>query len=69
MAKRGLNVEEQQSLDLWAELNYGTDTYFLFIVPGNWYCYGIRILDHQLTPFVTKSDKKHMPPELIKYFS
>ena len=69
MGKRGLNVEDQRSLDLWAERNYGTDTYFLFIVPGSWYCYGIRILDRHLTPFVTKSDKKHMSPELLNYFS
>lgn len=69
MAKRGLDVEDQRSLDLWAERNYDTDAYFLFIVPGSWYCYEIRILDHQLTPFVTKSDKKHMSPELLNYFS
>ena len=69
MAKRGLSVEDQRSLDLWAERNYGTDTYFLFIVPGSWYCYGIRVLDRQLTPFVTKSDKKHMSPELLNYLS
>lgn len=69
MAKRGLNVEDQRALDLWAERNYGTDTYFLFIVPDSWYCYGIRILDRQLNPFVTKSDKKHMSPELLNYLS
>ena len=69
MAKRGLGVEDQQSLDLWAERNYGTNAYFLFIVPGSWYCYGINILDHKLTPFVTKSDKKHMAPELIRYIT
>lgn len=67
MAKRALGVEDQRSLDLWAEKNYGTDAYFLFIVPNGWYCYGIHILDHQLTPFVTKTDKKHMTPELLKY--
>lgn len=69
MAKRGLSVEDQRALDLWAERNYDTDTYFLFIVPDSWYCYGIHILDRQLTPFVTKSDKKHMSPELLNYLS
>ena len=69
MAKRGLGVEDQQSLDLWAERNYDTDAYFLFIVPGDWYCYGIHILDCQLTPFVTKADKKRMAPERLKYVS
>lgn len=69
MAKRGLGVEDQQSLDLWAERNYDTDAYFLFIVRGDWYCYGIHILDHRLTPFVTKADKNHMSPERIKYIS
>lgn len=69
MAKHGLGVEDQRSLDLWAEQNYGTDAYFLFIVPGCWYCYGIHILDRRLTPFVTKTDKKHMAPELLKYIS
>lgn len=69
MAKRGLGVEDQRSLDLWAERNYGTDAYFLFIVPGDWYCYGIHILGNRLTPFVTKTDKKNMAPERIKYIS
>ena len=69
MAKRGLGVEDQRSLDLWAERNYDTDAYFLFIVPGSWYCYGIHILGRQLTPFVTKTDKKNMAPELLKYVS
>ncbi len=69
MAKRGLDVEDQQSLDSWAERNYGTNAYFLFIVPGDWYCYGIHILEYQLTPFVTKTDKKKMAPERLKYFS
>lgn len=69
MAERGLGVEDQRSLDLWAERNYGTDEYFLFIVPGDWYCYGIHILDRQLAPFVTKTDKKHMDQELLKYIS
>jgi hypothetical protein len=69
MAKRGLDVEDQQSLDLWAERNYDTDAYFLFIIPGGWYCYGIHILDRRLTPFVTKADKKHMAPELLNYLS
>ena len=69
MAKRGLSVEDQQSFDLWAERNYGTNAYFLFIVPGDWYCYGIHILDRQLVPFVTKADKKHMAPERLKYVS
>ena len=69
MAKRGLDVEDQRSLDLWAERNYGTDAYFLFIVPGSWYCYGIHILGRQLTPFVTKTDKKKMSPELLNYIS
>lgn len=69
MTKRELSVEDQRSLDLWAERNYGTDTYFLFIVPGSWYCYGIRILDHRLTPFVTKTDKNHMSPELLNYLT
>ena len=67
MAKRGLDVEDQRSLDLWAERNYDTDAYFLFIVPGDWYCYGIHILDRQLTPFVTKAEKKRMTPERLKY--
>lgn len=69
MAKRGLSVEDQRSFDLWAERNYGTDAYFLFIVPGDWYCFGIHISDHQLTPFVTKADKKRMAPERLKYLS
>ena len=69
MAKRGLGVEDQRSFDLWAERNYDTNAYFLFIVPGDWYCYGIHILDRRLTPFVTKSDKKHMSPELLNYLS
>ena len=69
MAKRGLGVEDQQSLDLWAERNYGTNVYFLLIVPGSWYCYGIHILDRQLTPFVTKAEKDHMAPERRKYVS
>ena len=69
MAKRGLGVEDQRSFDLWAERNYDTDAYFLFIVPGDWYCYGIHILDHQLTPFVTKADKNHIASELLKYIS
>lgn len=69
MAKRGLSVEDQQSFDLWAERNYDTNAYFLFIVPGDWYCYGIHILDRQLTPFMTKADKKHMAPERLKYVS
>lgn len=67
MAKHGLDVEDQQSFDLWAERNYDTDAYFLFIVPGDWYCYGIHILDCHLTPFVTKADKKRMAPERLKY--
>jgi hypothetical protein len=69
MAKRGLSVEDQQSFDLWAERNYDTNAYFLFIVPGDWYCYGIHILDRQLTPFMAKADKKHMAPERLKYVS
>ena len=69
MAKRGLGVEDQRSLDLWAERNYDTDAYFLLVVPGDWYCYGIHILDRQLTPFVTKADKKRMAPERLKYVS
>ena len=69
MAKRGLSVEDQQSFDLWAERNYDTNAYFLFIVPGDWYCYGIHILDRQLTPFMTKADKKHMASERLKYVS
>ena len=69
MAKRGLCVEDQRSLDLWAERNYGTNAYFLFIVPGDWYCYGIHILDRQLTPFVTKTDKKQMAQERLKHIS
>lgn len=69
MAKRGLDIEDQRSLDLWAEQNYSTNAYFLFIVPDSWYCYGIHILDHQLTPFVTKADKNHMEPEQLKYIS
>lgn len=69
MAKRGLDVEDQRSFDLWAERNYGTDAYFLFIVPGDWYCYKIHILDRQLTPFATKADKNHMAPERIEYIS
>lgn len=69
MAKRGLDAEEQRSLDMWAERNYDTNAYFLFIVPGDWYCYGIHVLDHQLTPFVTKTDKKNMAPERLKYIS
>lgn len=69
MTKRGLDIEDQRSLDLWAERNYGTDAYFLFIIPGNWYCYGIHILDKQLTPFMTKADKNHMTPELLNYVS
>lgn len=67
MAKRVLDAEDQRSLDLWAERNYGTVAYFLFIVPGDWYCYGIHILDRQLTPFATKTDKKNMAPERLKY--
>lgn len=69
MTKRGLDTEEQRSLDLWAERNYDTDAYFLFIVPGDWYCCGIHILDRQLTPFVTKADMKRMTPERLKYIS
>jgi hypothetical protein len=69
MAKRGLGVEDQRSLDFWAERNYGTDAYFLFVAPGDWYCYGIHILDRQLTPFVTKADKKQMAQERLKYVS
>lgn len=69
MAKRGLSVEDQQSFDFWAERNYDTNAYFLFIVPGDWYCYEIHILDRQLTPFATKADKKHMAPERLKYVS
>lgn len=69
MAKRGLGAEDQRSFDLWAERNYGTGAYFLFIVPGSWYCYGIHILDRQLTPFATKTDKNHMASELLKYIS
>ena len=69
MAKRELCAEDQRSLDLWAERNYDTDAYFLFIVPGDWYCYGIHILDHHLTPFVTKTDKKRMTSERLKYVS
>lgn len=69
MTKRGLDVEDQRSLDLWAERNYGTDAYFLFIVPSDWYCYGIHISDYQLTPFVTKTDKKNMASERLNYIS
>ena len=69
MAKRGLGVEDQRSFDLWAERNYSTNAYFLLIVPDDWYCYGIHILDRQLTPFVTKADKKRMVPERLKYVS
>ena len=69
MAKRGLGVEDQRSFDLWAERNYDTDAYFLFIVPGDWYCYRIHILDCQLIPFATKTDKKHMAPERLEYIS
>lgn len=69
MAKRGLGVEDQRSWDLWAERNYDTDAYFLFIIPGDWYCYGIHILDHRLIPFVTKTDKKNTAPERLKYVS
>lgn len=69
MAKHGLDIEDQRSLDSWAERNYGTDAYFLFIVPGDWYCYGIHILDRQLTPFATKADKNHMTQERLAYIS
>lgn len=69
MAKRGLDIEDQRSLDLWAERNYDTNAYFLFVVPGDWYCYAIHILSHKLTPFVTKADKKRMAPERLKYVS